>query len=176
MKIAKFVLFLILGSLVFSISQAQSQLRIRFGTAKPLESGKNVGLHTSDGHHKLPMVSGIGLEYYRPLPKKRMEILTGVFVEQQGFTGGLNPMKFQSGSMAGYGSDYGSLKLYGGIEKVLNNVKRPNANTFGVFGGVAIGINVLGMDDDVSRLSNNSLKTSNGDEYKWVKSRSGYGY
>lgn len=172
MKLMKSLLLLSLSIFIFLQSNAQSQLRVRLGVSKSFNSGRNVGLHRTGGR-KSPLPSGIGLEYYRPLPKKELGIITGVFVEQQGFSGGLNPHKFSQGSMPMYGSTFGSVKLYGGIEKTLIKQKRPNANTLSVMAGVAIGINVLGVNDEVNAFSlNKPMETLNGNKYEWIKSQS----
>lgn len=168
MKTMKFVLFFAIGIFGFSQSYGQEQIRLRFGATKSFKSGADKGLHSSGGYGS-PLPSGIGLEYYRPLPKKRASFLAGVFFEYQGYSGGTNPTKFPASPISrGYASYYQSIKIYGGVEKILTKNTRPKANTLSVIAGVALGINAMGVGKIGSSSFEQAGKTLNGDIYGGV--------
>lgn len=171
MRIVRFVLFLLFSFFIFLKSNAQDQIRVRFGASKSFKSGKNTGLNMTEGH-KSPLPSGFGLEYYKPLPSKNMGMLFGIFGELLGYSGGLNPDKFSSGALnMKTASTYGSIKIYGGIEKILTKGAKPNANTISVIGGVAIGINVFGLDGDLTYPARKvPLQTKAGNTYQAIES------
>jgi hypothetical protein len=177
MKSMKHLLFLLVSTFIFFHANAQDQIRVRFGASKSFNSGKNAGFNMTGGH-KAPLPSGFGLEYYRPLPSKKMGLLFGVFGELEGYSGGLNPDKFPPGIFTmKSASTYGSIRLYGGIEKILTGTTRPNANTISVIGGVAVGINTMGLYGNISYPSlNKPIQTKDGDKYQWLQSSSFNGY
>lgn len=166
MRTLKYLIVTIIGVFSFSQSHCQDQIRLKFGAAKSFKSGKNTGLHMTAGYNS-PLPSGIGLEYFRPLPEKKMGLLAGAFVELQGFSGGVNPSKFPVSTYGRFfASTYGSVKLYAGVERTLSKKTSPSSNKLSLVAGAALGINVLGTQ---GKLGSPSLEeagvTLNGDIY-----------
>lgn len=161
----KYLFIFAISIFVVRPSFGQDQVRLRFGAAKSFKSGNNNGLHKTGGYGS-PLPSGIGLEYFRPLPEKKAGMLFGAFFEVQGYSGGINQHKFQTGMGGyGYGSQYGSIKLYAGYEKTLTKNKRINANSFSLIAGAGLGINAMGVGGKMGGYEITGT-TINGDAYR----------
>lgn len=160
----KFTL-LVFCSICILQSYGQDQLRFKVGVSRTFPTGNNSGLlHSTMGSNSY-LPSQIGLEYYHLLPEKKAGFLAGAAFEVQRYGGGINYSKFQPTiGRFSLGSDYGSIKLYAGYEKILIKGKKPNSNTFSVFGGAGLGINVIGMGGRA--IQGFEATTLNGDLYQ----------
>ncbi|MEO6815003.1 MAG: hypothetical protein ABI172_13810 [Ginsengibacter sp.] len=164
----KHLFFFTISFFVFFSSYGQEQIRLKFGAAKSFRTGNNnSGLHRTGGYAS-PLPSGIGLEYFRPLPERRAGLLVGAFFDVQGYSAGLNQVRFRTGIGGfGFGSQYGSVKIYGGLEKILSKNRRPGANSLSVIAGAALGINAMGVRGKMGGPERTGI-TLKGDTYRGV--------
>lgn len=144
------VKFAIISALLFFISlttQAQDQLRLKTGIAHDLGFDKKDGVNMLSKNATFSL-SGIGLEYYRPVPEKRKGFFLGAAFEEYRFVGKFNPEFHPKGYAIRLAEGrYGTIRVYTGIEKVLNKIRKPSSNTISAVAGAALAANVINTND-----------------------------
>lgn len=145
------VTFILLLYNTHTFAQSAPQLRLRLGIIKALPASTK---YNEQGLYKFfnkqsPYPSGIGFEYYKPLKQVTSALIIGANLSFQPYVVGINPDKFSVvPSGPGIASDYGSIRMYIGLEERLGKINIPmHKNYFSIFMNIGLSYNSSGSGD-----------------------------